>query len=84
MSEGVILFSSVHFALRAEKLIKGKGFSIDLIPVPRQLSSDCGICMLIEWERRDILYRLLEEEGVKIEAVRPLTGTEDCDSQIEL
>ena len=72
MSQGVILFSSIHFVLQAEKLIKGKGFSIDLIPVPRQLSSDCGICMLIEWQQRDILSSFLEERGVRIEGVRPL------------
>ena len=74
MSQGVILFPSIHFALQAEKLIKGKGFSIDLIPVPRQLSSDCGICLLIEWEQKQILYTLLEEGGVRIEGVHPLPG----------
>jgi len=77
MSQGVILFPSIHFALQAEKMIKGKGFSIDLIPVPRQLSSDCGICMLIEWEQRDILHTLLEGGGVRIEGVRPLPRKEN-------
>jgi hypothetical protein len=74
MSQGVILFSSVHFVLQAEKMIKGKGFSIDLIPVPRQLSSDCGICMLIEWEQKEIICVLLEEGGVRIEGLHPLPG----------
>ena len=77
MSQGVILFPSIHFVLQAEKMIKGKGFSIDLIPVPRQLSSDCGICMLIEWEQKEILYSLLEEGGVKIEGVHFLPRKEN-------
>jgi len=77
MSQGVLLFPSIHFVLQAEKLIKGKGFSIDLIPVPRQLSSDCGICMLIEWEQRETLYTLLEERGVRIEGVHPLPRKEN-------
>ena len=77
MSQGVILFPSIHFVLQAEKMTKGKGFSIDLIPVPRQLSSDCGICMLIEWEQKEILYTLLEEGGVKIEGVHPLPRKEN-------
>jgi hypothetical protein len=76
MSQGVILFSSIHFALQAEKMVKGQGFSIDLIPVPRQLSSDCGICMLIQWEEREKLYSLLEEGGVKIEGVHLLPSKE--------
>ena len=77
MSQGVILFPSIHFVLQAEKMIKGKGFSIDLIPVPRQLSSDCGICMLIEWEQKEILYTLLERGGVRIEGVHPLPRKEN-------
>jgi len=77
MSQGVILFPSIHFVLQADKMIKGKGFSIDLIPVPRQLSSDCGICMLIEWEQKEMLYTLLEQGGVRIEGVHPLPGKEN-------
>jgi len=77
MSQSVILFPSIHFVLQAEKMIKGKGFSIDLIPVPRQLSSDCGICMLIEWEQKEILYTLLEGGGVRIEGVHPLPRKEN-------
>jgi hypothetical protein len=77
MSQGVILFPSIHFVLQAEKMIKGKGFSINLIPVPRQLSSDCGICMLIDWEQKEILYTLLEGGGVRIEGVHPLSRKEN-------
>ncbi len=76
MSQGVILFPSIHYVLHAEKMVKGKGFYIDLIPVPRRLSSDCGICMLIEWEHREELCKLLEEGGLKIEGVHLLPGKE--------
>ena len=69
MSRGVVLFRSVHFVLQAEKMIKGKGFFYDLVPVPRHLSSDCGICLLIEWEQREELCALLQENGVRIEGV---------------
>ena len=81
MSQGVILFPSIHFVLQAEKMIKGKGFSIDLIPVPRELSSDCGICMLIEWEEREKLCSFLEKGGLKTEGVHPLPGKEKSDER---
>lgn len=42
---GVVLFHSVSGALRAEKLLKKKGVAFKLIPVPRHLSSDCGVCI---------------------------------------
>jgi len=56
----VVLFSSTSGALRAEKLAKEAGFTVKLIPVPRQLSSDCGVC--------------LRCESTDVEAVRSLLG----------
>ena len=44
-SYGVVLFQSVNGALLAEKLLKEKGIEHKLIPVPRHLSSDCGVCL---------------------------------------
>jgi len=69
---GVILFPSVHFALRAEKRAKDEGFKIKLIPVPRHLSSDCGVCLRFPWEQKEILLCLLEREGIRVEGIHPL------------
>jgi hypothetical protein len=44
-SYGVVLFQSVNGALLAEKLLKKRGIEYKLIPVPRHLSSDCGVCL---------------------------------------
>ena len=67
MAQGVILFPSIHFAMRAEKITKGKGFPIKLIPVPRHLSSDCGVCLRICWEDKEKIFDILAEENVKQE-----------------
>ena len=69
MSEGAVLFSSVHFVLRAEKLLKEKGFSPKVIPIPRHLSSDCGVCLRIPWEKRQEITAILEGAGLKWEGV---------------
>jgi hypothetical protein len=69
---GVILFPSTHFAIQAEKKAKEKGFSIKLIPVPRHLSSDCGVCMRIPWEQKEMIQTLMEKERVKIEGIYSL------------
>ena len=45
ISYGVVLFQSISGALRAEKLLKREGITYKLIPVPRHLSSDCGVCV---------------------------------------
>ena len=41
----VFLFESIHRVMKAEKLLKGKGIKIDVIPVPREISSDCGVAI---------------------------------------
>lgn len=49
---GVVLFESVSHALRAEKIIKAENIPCKLIPVPRQLSSDCGVCLRFSAAKR--------------------------------
>ena len=62
----VFLFSSVHRVLQAEKLLKGKGIDIDLIPVPREISSDCGIAMELPLESEEKALMVLKENEVSI------------------
>jgi len=72
MAQGVILFPSIHFALRAEKLVKQKGILHKLIPVPRHLSSDCGVCLRIPWEKKEEVLGILAQGSVKIDGAHPL------------
>ncbi len=39
----VAAFHATYAVLKAEKLLKGLGLRVKLIPVPRQISSNCGI-----------------------------------------
>ncbi|HEY6006939.1 MAG TPA: DUF3343 domain-containing protein [Geobacteraceae bacterium] len=41
----VAIFNSIHRVLKAEKLLKGARLAMLLIPVPRSLSSDCGLAI---------------------------------------
>ncbi len=43
-----ILFYTIHDVLRAEKILKEHKVKHELVPVPRNLSSDCGMCVKIE------------------------------------
>lgn len=40
----VALFQSVSAAMKAETALKAAGVSYKLIPVPKEISSECGIC----------------------------------------
>ncbi len=44
----VMLFQSVSYALKAEKILKAEKLPHKLIPVPKQISSDCGVCLRFE------------------------------------
>jgi hypothetical protein len=48
----VFLFPSVSYALKAEKILKAAGVAHKLIPVPRHISSDCGVCLRITEEKQ--------------------------------
>ena len=41
----VALFQSVSVAMKAENALKAAGVSYKLIPVPKEISSECGICV---------------------------------------
>jgi hypothetical protein len=43
--EVVMIFRGTHQVLSAEKVLKGGGVPVRLIPVPRRLTSDCGLAV---------------------------------------
>ena len=45
--EMVLIFRGTHQVLSAEKHLKNGGVSLRLIPVPRRLTSDCGLAIRI-------------------------------------
>ncbi|MDI9570890.1 MAG: DUF3343 domain-containing protein [Pseudomonadota bacterium] len=53
------IFPSVSHALKAEKLLKAAGMPHKLIPVPRHISSDCGVCLRIAKAQRSEVVALL-------------------------
>jgi len=77
MSDGpyqVLLFESVSAALLAEKILKKRGVPHKLIPIPRHISSGCGVCIRI---RESALQQALEslEGRVKVSATHTLSQT---------
>jgi hypothetical protein len=67
----VILFKAVSYALKAEKILKKEGLPHKLIPVPKHISSDCGVCLMINVDVKDKIIEVLKGK-VDIENVRPL------------
>ena len=67
----VFLFPSVSHVLKAEKILKAAGIVHKLIPVPRHISTDCGVCLRFEPPLRPQIVATLRDR-VEIAAILPL------------
>jgi len=67
----VILFKSVSYALKAEKILKDKGIAHKLIPVPKEISSDCGVCLRFEEKFQNQIKAALTN-NVQMEEIRSI------------
>ena len=68
----VILVYSTSHAIRAEKVLAEAGISCKLIPVPRHLSSDCGVCVRIEPSQREAAVETLKAAKVELDGVHQI------------
>lgn len=71
-SFAVILFHTSNHAIRAEKVLGQARRRVKLMPVPRHLSSDCGVCLRIDREAREACRDLLKEARVEIASLHDL------------
>jgi hypothetical protein len=52
--------------MKAEKLLKGKGIKIDVIPVPREISSDCGVAIELSGNSEVEALSILTENKISV------------------
>jgi hypothetical protein len=64
----ILVYSTSH-AIRIEKLLKDIGLSCKLVPVPRRLSSDCGVCVRIDQQDLESAKKVVENVQVEIEGI---------------
>lgn len=72
--DGVLIFHSIHRVMRAEKVLKQSGLDVRLMPVPRQLSSDCGLSLAFSFADREQVEAALQEAGCSPEELHKLEG----------
>ena len=63
----VITFHTTAAAIAMEKLCRAKGLPGRLIPVPRELTADCGMSWRAEVQDRPALAALTEAEGLEVD-----------------
>lgn len=57
----VVLFETVSYVMKAEKLLKEAGVPHKIIPVPRNISSDCGVCIRFLPQDKERVAEILRE-----------------------
>lgn len=72
----IAVFNNIHRVMKAEKVLKGKGLAILLIPVPRTLHSDCGLAIRYAPDGREAVEGLLANEGLPPEEIYVKRGEE--------
>jgi hypothetical protein len=68
----VILVQSTSHAIRGEQLLHRAGIPAKLIPVPRHLSSDCGVCLRIEREHIEAACKRLEAAAMEVDGLHEI------------
>lgn len=69
----VMLFKTMSHALKAEKILRHEQLPHKLIPIPKQISSDCGICLRFAPQYRDPIEACLNNK-VEIEHIHLIVG----------
>lgn len=65
----VFTFVSTHHALKAEQILKQEQLKPVIIPVPRQVSSLCGLAIRVAKDRRGAAEDVLRTKGVGLEGI---------------
>lgn len=61
----IFTFNSTHHVLKAEKLLQGRGIRHEIIPTPKNISSDCGMSIRVNpdfSDQRDVEIVLNENQ----------------------
>ncbi|MBU2053358.1 MAG: DUF3343 domain-containing protein [Proteobacteria bacterium] len=66
----VVLVESFGHALQAEKMLGAAGIPCRLVPVPRHISSDCGVCLRFSSDFHTRVEEILSGRLESFEIVR--------------
>jgi hypothetical protein len=67
----VALFHSVSHVMKAEKILKEAGIHYKIIPVPKSISPDCGVCVRFVTDMKETVVTVLQPH-VHVSEIRNL------------
>ncbi len=70
------IFHSVHRVMKAEKILIGQQLDFRLVPVPRQLSADCGMAIRYSRTLHSEVLQTLSDSALPVAEVWLMQGGE--------
>lgn len=67
--DGLISFFASHHAIRADAVLRRHGFTVALVPGPRDLSPNCGVALRFLYDDRDRAATVLADHRVRIDGL---------------
>lgn len=83
MIKGYVTFHSVSDSLKFEKILKEAGLDIQLVPVPRQISSSCGVAAVFDPDREQAVRDFIQDNELKISNIHLLQQADKRKSLLE-
>ena len=75
---GLVLFTAVHDAMQAEKVLKKAGYLVKLVAPPPELRKGCDLAVEVNLAEKLGIERLLKQKNVSYVSVTPLkAGTSE-------
>ena len=71
-----ITFPSTYHAIRAEKLLNKEDLNFKMVPVPRVISSSCGIALRCPSPEMEKISYLLRENNINFEGIHEIEEKE--------
>ncbi|ADO76288.1 DUF3343 domain-containing protein [Halanaerobium praevalens] len=65
----IFTFYSTHLALEFENVLKANQIDVNIIPVPRQISSSCGLSGKIKLQDLEQVKKLAAENKIEYEDI---------------
>lgn len=69
MALRLLTFDSVHQALKAERALRGAGFNVVAVNVPRRLSSDCGIALKFDAAVETEIIKVMTKDNITYKGI---------------
>lgn len=71
---GHITFKSVTYAMKFEAALKKSDIKIRIIPVPRSISSSCGLCVKFDIKDMDKMNGIISQNNLEYDHIYTLAA----------